>query len=93
MENEEAKTIIDYDRQVAMFGKERADTVLQFFMLGANGYRQKPTKEQIINFALEAVTTYDELVVTAENKKYFKADCGTKWLTIDELFDECVGKF
>ncbi len=41
MEIIEAKTKIDYDRQLAMFGKERADTALQFYMLGANENEQQ----------------------------------------------------
>lgn len=48
MEVENAKEIIDYERQIVMFGKERADTALQFFMLGANGYGIKKTNRDKI---------------------------------------------
>jgi hypothetical protein len=36
MEIEDVKIKIDYDRQVSMFGEERAYTALQFYMLGAS---------------------------------------------------------
>lgn len=53
MEIIEAKKIIDYDRQLTVFGKERADAALQFFMLGANGYKQNievPTDAEITHY-------------------------------------------
>lgn len=79
MEIEEAKTKIDYDRQLAMFGKERADTVLQFYMLGANENEQQLFIEQRQN---------EMLIKECENlKKESEGD----WFRIvarDELIKE-----
>lgn len=69
MEAENAKEIIDYERQIAMFGKERADTALQFFMLGANGYGDTEKMEKIKNASRKIWDENDKLKEQIEWKK------------------------
>jgi len=79
METIEAKKNIDYERQVVMFGKEKADTALQFYMLGSNNSEHNKANNPAC--LLGAVISQRELLI--DFSKYLSRYYDIELLEID----------
>ena len=78
METIEAKKNIDYERQVVMFGKEKADTALQFYMLGSNNSEHNKANNPacLLGAVISRFSSQNKMKIL---KEILKDHCDNKW--------------